>query len=206
MEDILDLYHLPYDAQFPLVCLDESCKQLVDERIAPLAMIPGHPQRVDHEYIRHGVAQLFLAVEPLTGLRYLSAGEHRTRKDWAHFVRDLLDIHYPDALKIRLVQDNLNTHCAISFYETFPAPEAHRLTNRIEFHYTPKHGSWLNVAEIEFSALQSQCLIRRISNLPLLQREIAAWQLHRNTRPNAIQWQFTTSDARTKLKHLYPQL
>jgi hypothetical protein len=205
MEDILEVYHRPYDERFPLICLDESCKQLVEECVTPLPMKPGRPKRIDHEYIRQGVAQLFLAVEPLTGQRYVSAGEHRTRKDWAWFVRDLLDLHYPQAEKIRLVQDNLNTHTAVSLYETFPAPEARRLAERIEFHYTPKHGSWLNVAEIELSALQSQCLNRRIPSLAFLQSEIAAWQLDRNKVQHPIHWQFTTSQARVKLSHLYPQ-
>jgi hypothetical protein len=206
MEDVLEVYHLPYDAAFPLVCMDESCKQLVSETVSVVPMAPGRPQRVDHEYVREGVASLFIAVEPLTGRRYVSAQEHRTKQDWARFMRDLLEVHYPDAVKIRLILDNLNTHTLAAFYETYPAAYARQLIERIEFHYTPKHGSWLNVAEIELSALQSQCLNRRIPNLKRLISEISAWQAHRNNRPKPISWQFKTADARVKLKHLYPIL
>jgi hypothetical protein len=206
MEDVLETYHLPYDARFPLVCMDESCKQLVGEVAAEMAMAPGRPHRIDHEYVRHGVAEIFLEVEPLTGRRYVTAGESRTRRDWALFIRAMLEERYPQAIKVRLVLDNLNTHTAASLYETFPAPEARRLAERIEFHYTPKHGSWLNVAEIELSALASQCLDRRIPSLVILSEEIKAWQTHRNNRPNPIDWQFTTSEARIKLKRLYPNL
>ena len=206
MEDVLDAYHRPYDEHFPLVCMDESCKQLVGEVTPELPMVPGHPRCLDHEYVRHGVAEIFVAVEPLTGRRYLTAGESRTRRDWALFIRDLLEQHYPHAVRLRLVLDNLNTHTTASLYETFPAAEAHRLAQRLEFHYTPKHGSWLNVAEIEFSALQSQCLDRRIASLEILRQEIAAWQTHRNQHSAPINWQFTTAKARIKLKHLYPKL
>ncbi len=206
MEDVLETYHLPYDERFPLVCMDESCKQLVDEVAPPLPMAPGRACRIDHEYVRHGVAEIFLEVEPLTGRRYVTAGENRTRRDWALFIRAMLDERYPKAIKVRLVLDNLNTHTTASLYETFPAPEARRLAERIEFHYTPKHGSWLNVAEIELSALASQCLDRRIASLEILTQEIEAWQTHRNNRPAPIDWQFTTSEARIKLKRLYPNL
>jgi hypothetical protein len=206
MEDVLETYHLPYDKNFPLVCMDESCKQLVGEVAPEMAMAPGRPHRIDHEYVRHGVAEIFLEVEPLTGRRHVLAGENRTRRDWALFIRAMLDERYPEAVKVRLVLDNLNTHTAASLYETFPAPEARRLAERIEFHYTPKHGSWLNVAEIELSALARQCLDRRIASLDLLNQEINAWQVHRNNRPNSIDWQFTTSEARIKLKRLYPNL
>jgi hypothetical protein len=206
MEDVIETYHLPYDERFPLICMDESCKQLVGEVAPPLPMAPGRPRRIDHEYVRHGVAEIFLEVEPLTGRRHVQASENRTRRDWALFIRAMLDERYPKAVKVRLVLDNLNTHTAASLYETFPAPEARRLAERIEFHYTPKHGSWLNVAEIELSALASQCLDRRIASLDLLNREINAWQVHRNNRPAAIDWQFTTSEARIKLKRLYPNL
>jgi DDE superfamily endonuclease len=206
MEDVLEAYHLPYDPRFPLVCMDESCKQLVGEVAPELAMAPGRPRRIDHEYVRHGVAEIFLEVEPLTGRRHVTAGENRTRRDWALFIRAMLDERYPEAIKVRLVLDNLNTHTTASLYETFPAPEARRLAERIEFHYTPKHGSWLNVAEIELSALASQCLDRRIACLPSLAQEIEAWQTHRNNRSTPIDWQFTTTDARIKLKRLYPNL
>ena len=206
MEDVIETYHLPYDERFPLVCMDESCKQLVDEVVPVLLMAPGRPARIDHEYVRQGVAEIFLEVEPLTGRRHVSAGENRTRRDWALFIRAMLNERYPNAIKVRLVLDNLNTHSAASLYETFPAPEARRLAERIEFHYTPKHGSWLNVAEIELSALASQCLDRRIASLDLLNQEMNAWQSHRNHRPNPIDWQFTTSEARIKLKRLYPNL
>ena len=206
MEDVLETYHLPYDARFPLVCMDESCKQLVGEVAPEISMAPGRPHRIDHEYVRHGVAEIFLEVEPLTGRRHVQAGENRTRRDWALFIRARLDERYPEAVKVRLVLDNLNTHTAASLYETFPAPEARRLAERLEFHYTPKHGSWLNVAEIELSALARQCLDRRISCLDLLNQEINAWQIHRNNRPNSIDWPFTTSEARIKLKRLYPNL
>ncbi len=206
MEDVIETYHLPYDERLPLVCMDESCKQLIDEVAAPLPMASGRPARIDHEYIRNGVAEIFLEVEPLTGQRHVSAGENRTRRDWALFIRGMLDERYPRAIKVRLVLDNLNTHSAASLYETFPAPEARRLAERIEFHYTPKHGSWLNVAEIELSALASQCLHRRIASLALLTQEIDAWQAHRNNRRAPIDWQFTTTEARIKLKRLYPNL
>jgi hypothetical protein len=206
MEDVIETYHLPYDERFPLVCMDESCKQLVGEVAPEMSMAPGRPHRIDHEYVRHGVAEIFLEVEPLTGRRHVQAGENRTRRDWALFIRAMLDERYPEAIKVRLVLDNLNTHTTASLYETFPAPEARRLAERIEFHYTPKHGSWLNVAEIELSALASQCLNRRIASLDLLNQEINAWQVHRNNRPNPIDWQFTTSEARIKLKRLYPKL
>ena len=206
MEDVIETYHLPYDERFPLVCMDESCKQLIEEVAAPLPMAPARPTRIDHEYIRNGVAEIFLEVEPLTGRRYVSAGENRTRRDWAFFIRAMLDERYPKAIKVRLVLDNLNTHSAASLYETFPAPEARRLAERIEFHYTPKHGSWLNVAEIELSALASQCLDRRIGTLIMLNQEIDAWQTHRNNRRAPIDWQFTTTEARIKLKRLYPNL
>ena len=206
MEDVLEAYHLPYDKRFPLVCMDESCKQLVGEVTPELPQVPGRPRRIDHEYVRHGVAEIFLAVEPLTGRRYLTVGESRTRRDWACFIRHLLEERYAQATRVRLVLDNLNTHTTASLYETFPAPEARHLAQRLEFHYTPKHGSWLNVAEIEFSALQSQCLDRRLASLKILRQEIDAWQTHRNQRPKPIDWQFTTAEARVKLRHIYPNL
>ena len=161
----LHVYQLPYDPDYPLVCMDETCKQLIGEVHDAIACAPGRPARVDHEYVRNGVAQIFLEVEPLTGKRHVAATEHRTRKDWAWWIKGMLDERYPNAVRVRLVLDNLNTHCLASLYETFEPQEARRLAERIEIHYTPKHGSWLNMAEIELSALNGQCLDRRIPDL-----------------------------------------
>jgi hypothetical protein len=206
MEDVLEVYHLPYDPQCPVICMDESNKQLVGEVHAPIPPAPGRGQILDHEYVRNGVAEIFLEVAPLTGRRHVAVTEHRTRKDWAHFIKGMLDERYAQALKIRLVLDNLNTHSLASLYEAFPAAEAQRLAQRLEIHYTPKHGSWLNVAEIELSALTSQCLDRRLPDLATMKAEIAAWELARNHRSKPIDWQFTTAKARIKLKRLYPNL
>lgn len=205
-EDVLDVYQTPYDPQFPIVCMDESNKQLVGEVHAPLPPAPGRGQIVDHEYVRNGVAEIFLEVEPLTGQRHVAITEHRTRKDWALFIKGMLDERYPQATKVRLVMDNLNTHSAASLYETFEPEEAHRLARRLEIHYTPKHGSWLNVAEIELSALSIQCLDRRIPDIDLLRKAVAAWERDRNDRSRTIDWRFTTENARIKLKRLYPKL
>lgn len=206
MEDVLDVYHTPYDPLFPLVCMDESNKQLVGEVHAPIAPAPGRGQIQDHEYVRNGVAEIFLEVEPLTGRRHVVITENRTRKAWAHFIKGMLDERYPEATKVRLVMDNLNTHTAASLYETFAPEEARRLARRLEIHFTPKHGSWLNIAEIELSALNSQCLARRIPEINLMKTEVAAWQRDRNNRATPIDWQFTTDNARIKLKRLYPNL
>jgi len=206
MEDVLDVYHAPYDPLFPLVCMDESNKQLVGEVHAPLVPAPGRGQINDHEYVRNGVADIFLEVEPLTGHRHVDISEHRTRKDWAAFIKGMLDERYPQAVKVRLVMDNLNTHSAASLYEAFAPEEARRLARRLEIHYTPKHGSWLNVAEIELSARNTQCLNRRIPDIGLMRQEVAAWEWDRNHRAAAIDWRFTTEDARIKLKRLYPKL
>ena len=206
MEDVLDVYHAPYDPRFPLVCMDESNKQLVGEVHAPLGLAPGRGQINDHEYVRNGVAEIFLEIEPLTGRRHVDITERRTRKDWAAFIKAMLDERYPQATKVRLVMDNLNTHNLASLYEAFAPEEARRLARRLEIHYTPKHGSWLNVAEIELSALNSQCLNRRIPDIDLMRTEVAAWELDRNNRSAAIDWRFTTDDARIKLKRLYPKL
>jgi hypothetical protein len=206
MEDVLDVYHAPYDPQFPLVCMDESNKQLVGEVHAPLPHAAGHGQINDHEYVRHGVAEIFLEVEPLAGRRHVDITERRTAKDWAYFIKGMLDERYPQAIKVRLVMDNLNTHTTASLYEAFEAEEARRLARRLEIHYTPKHGSWLNVAEIELSALNSQCLNRRIPDMELMRKEVAAWEMDRNNRATTIDWQFTTENARIKLKRLYPKL
>ncbi len=206
MEDVLELYHAPYDPCFPLVCMDESCKQLVGEVQPPISCAPGRDRIEDYEYVRKGVAQIFLEVEPLGGRRHLEITEHRTRTEWAAFIKGMLDERYPNATKVRLVMDNLNTHSIASLYEAFPPEEAQRLARRLEIHYTPKHGSWLNVAEIEFSVLQSQCLDRRIPDIETLRREVADWETERNNRASKTKWQFTTREARIKLHRLYPKL
>lgn len=206
MEDVLEVYHLPYDPDFPVVCMDESSKQLVSEVVAPIPMALGHGQIIDHEYVRNGVAEIFIEVEPLAGKRHVEITERRTRKDWAHFIKGMLDERYPDAIKVRLVMDNLNTHDVASLYQAFAPAEARRLSERLEIHHTPKHGSWLNIAEIELSALQSQCLNRRIPNRERLRIEVAAWETARNTRGAPIHWRFTNENARIKLTRLYPKL
>jgi len=206
MEDVLAVYQLPHDPRFPVVCMDESNKQLVGEVQAPIAAAPGHGRILDHEYVRHGIATLFVEVEPLAGRRHVEVTERRTRQDWARFIKAMLIERYPQAIKVRLVMDNLNTHDLASLYETFPPAEARSLAERLEIHYTPKHGSWLNIAEIELSALNGQCLRRRIPSVTEMQREIAAWQADRNTRGAPVNWRFTTEDARIKLTRLYPKL
>ena len=206
MEDVLDIYHLPYDPLFPVICMDESNKQLVGEVAASIPAAPGRPLLVDHEYVRNGVAEIFLEVEPLTGRRHVAVTETRTRKDWANFIKGMLDERYPKAEKVRLVMDNLNTHSVTSLYETFKPEEARRLAQRIEIHHTPKHGSWLNIAEIELSALKIQCLDRRIPEIENLRSEVAAWEVDRNNKIAPVDWQFSTKDARIKLKRLYPKL
>lgn len=206
MEDVIAIYELPYDGNYPVVCMDETCKQLIGEVHEAIACAPGRPARVDHEYVRNGVAEVFIAVEPLTGKRHVAVTEHRTGKDWAWWIKGMLDERYPNAVQICLVLDNLNTHCPASLYETFEPKEARRLTERLEIHYTPKHGSWLNMAEIELSALSVQCLDRRIPDFETMQNQIAAWENDRNNRQSKINWHFFTNDARTKLRHLYPKL
>lgn len=206
MEDVLEVYHLPYDPKYPVICMDESCKQLIGEVRTPIPCKPGQPARLDDEYVRNGVAQIFMEVEPLRGRRHVAVTERRTRKDWARQIKQMLDDRYPEATKVRLVMDNLNTHNVTSLYETFAPCEARRLAERLEIHYTPKHGSWLNMAEIEFSVLKSQCLDRRIAKLSTMQTEIATWENNRNNMSKALDWQFTTDDARIRLKRLYPKL
>jgi hypothetical protein len=206
MEDVIAVYELPYDPAYPVVCMDETCKQLIGDVRDPIACAPGRPARVDHEYIRNGVAEVFLEVEPLVGRRHVAATEHRTKKDWAWWIKKMLDERYPDAIRIRLILDNLNTHCPASLYEVFPPQEARMLAERIEIHYTPKHGSWLNMAEIELSALSGQCLNRRIPDLATMQSHVASWENDQNNRQSKIRWRFSTSDARVKLQHLYPKL
>jgi hypothetical protein len=206
MEDVLDLYHLPLDPKRPLVCMDETSKQLVGETRTPIPARKGRPRRTDYEYERLGTADVFMFTEPLRGWRWAPVTEHRTRVDWALHVKHLLDTRYADAVVVRLLMDNLNTHSPASFYEAFNPAEARRLTKRLEIHYTPKHGSWLNVAEVELKALSMQCLDRRISDIATLRREVLAWETSRNRATIGVDWQFTTARARIKLKHLYPQL
>jgi hypothetical protein len=206
MEDVLDLYKQPYDPNRPLVCMDETSKQLVSEVIAPLSATPGRLERYDYEYERQGVANLFIFFEPLGGRRHIQVTDQRTKRDWAYFIKELIDIHYPEAELIRLVLDNLNTHVPGALYETFEPQEARRILEKIEFHYTPKHGSWLNMAEIELSALTRQCLDRRIADKELLSTEVSAWETERNEKVVVVNWRFTTEDARIKLKRLYPSI
>ena len=204
MEDVLEVYTQPNDPKRPQVCMDETSKQLLADVQEPLPVQPGQPQRVDYEYKREGVADLFMFFEPLAGKRYVKVTDQRTRKDWAIAMQELSDGIYPQAEKIVIVMDNLNTHSPASFYETFEPDEARRLINRFEFHYTPKHGSWLNMAEIELGVLIRQCLSRRIADKARLETEVRAWQKDRNAKVVKVDWRFTTADARIKLKHLYP--
>jgi len=206
MEDILDVYHGTYDACHPLVCMDESNKQLLGEVREPLPMTAETPERYDAEYERHGTGNLFLAFAPLQGWRTVQVTEHRAKPDWAHFIKDIVDVQFPDAELITLVVDNLNTHDIASLYATFEPAEARRLARKLEIHYTPKHGSWLNMAEIEFSVLSRQCLNRRMPDRDTLQHEVSAWADQRNTLGARVDWRFTTDDARIKLKHLYPKV
>ena len=203
MEQVLDVYKRPYDPRFPVVCMDESPKQLIAETHIPLAAGPGRPERHDYEYERRGVCNIFLASEPLAGKRFVQVTERRTKTDWAQFIRALAE-RYPDATRITLVMDNLNTHTAGSLYEAFPPAEAKRIRDRFEFVYTPKHGSWLNVAEIELNVLMGQCLDRRIDDINVVRSEVDSWQRYRNNRNAKVNWQFTTDEARIKLRHLYP--
>jgi len=206
MEDVLEVYKRPYDPKRPMVCMDESSKQLLADTRTTLPIEPGQIQRYDYEYVRQGVANLFMFFTPLENKRRVKITDHRCRTDWAEAMKELSDEDYPDAEKIVVVMDNLNTHSPISFYETFPPEEARRLIERFEFHYTPKHGSWLNMAEIEFSVLARQCLNRRVPNTECLNREVHVWAKYRNEKSASINWRFTTEDARIKLKRLYPQI
>jgi hypothetical protein len=204
MEAVLDLYEKPYDSHRPLVCMDETSKQLVSDVQTPLLPQPGQIARQDYEYERQGVCNLFIGFEPLHSQRHVQVTNQRTAVDWAHFMKDLAETHYPDAEKIVVVMDNLNTHGPGSFYEALPPAEAKRLAARFDFHYTPKHGSWLNMAEIELSALRRMCLDRRIPDRDTLTREVSAWESERNAKSVTVEWRFTTDDARIKLKKLYP--
>jgi len=204
MEQVLDIYKMPYNKNFPVVCMDESPKQLIKETRIPLAMKPDQAARVDFEYERCGVVNIFLASEPLKGKRYVDVTERKTKIDWAEFIKKIADEWYKDAEKIILVMDNLATHKASALYETYPPNEAKRIWDRFQFIYTPKHGSWLNMAEIELNVLMGQCLKRRIDTIQTIKKEVTAWQIHRNNRNSTINWQFTNSEARIKLKRLYP--
>jgi uncharacterized small protein (DUF1192 family) len=206
MEDILEVYQRPYDPQRPLVCLDETSKQLIAETRVPIAAKPGQPGRHDYEYRRNGTANLFMMFAPLEGWRHVKVTDRHTAVDYAQVLKELSDTHFPGSAKIVLVQDNLNTHKPASLYEAFPPAEARRLVERFEWHYTPKHGSWLDMAETELSVLSSQCLDRRIPDRQVLKEEVEAWEADRNSKHAKANWQFTTADARVKLKRLYPAL
>jgi DDE superfamily endonuclease len=206
MEDVLAVYQRPYDPAQPVVCLDETSRQVVAETREPLPVAPGHPARHDPEYARQGVVNLFLVSEPLRGRRHVRVSTQRTRIDFAHCVQELVDGHYPAADRIVLVLDQLNTHSPASLYQAFPPAEAKRLADKLEIHHTPKHGSWLNMAEIELSVLARQCLNRRLGDRATLEQEVAAWEEARNAAAATIDWQFTTADARIKLKRLYPTI
>lgn len=206
MEDILEVYQRPYDRQRPLVCLDESSKQLIAETRVPIAAKPGQPGRHDYEYRRNGTANLFMMFAPLEGWRHVKVTDRHTAVDYAQVLKELSDTHFPGSAKIVLVQDNLNTHKPASLYEAFPPTEARRLVERFEWHYTPKHGSWLDMAESELGVLSSQCLNRRIPDQQVLKEEVEAWEADRNKKHAKANWQFTTADARVKLKRLYPAL
>jgi len=205
MEMVLDIYKRPFDPQHPVVCMDESPKQLIGETKTPIPASPGQPARTDYEYKRCGVCNIFMACEPLAGKRLVKVRERKTKNDWAYFLEEIA-AQYEDAEKITLVMDNLNTHAPGSLYETFHPDKAKMLWDRFEFVYTPKHGSWLNMAEIELNVLTGQCLNRRIDNIEDVRREVQAWQEHRNNKNAKVNWQFTTEDARIKLYRLYPTL
>jgi hypothetical protein len=206
MEDVLEVYTRPYDPKRPLVCMDETNKQLLADIHDPLPMQPGQPKRCDYEYVREGVANLFMLIEPLVGKRQVKVTQRRTKTEWAQVMQELADVHYPDAETIVVVMDNLNTHSPASFYEAFEPEDARRLATRFEFHYTPKHGSWLNMAEIELSVLRRQCLAGRIADHAALVAQVKAWQEERNASVVKVRWRFTTADARIKLAHLYPRI
>ncbi len=204
MEDILDVYERPYNPALPVVCMDEKPYQLLGEARQPLPMRPGDHQKIDSEYVRNGTCSIFAFIEPLGGKHHVSVREHRTATNWAEEIKYLSDVMYPDAEKIVLVMDNLNTHKVASLYKRYPAAEARRITKRLEIHYTPKHGSWLDIAEIELNVMTRQCLSRRIDNIDRLRAELAAWESDRNAVAARVNWQFRTSDARIKLQSLYP--
>jgi hypothetical protein len=205
MEKVLDVYKRPLDPLYPVVCMDESPKQLIGETRQPIPASPGQPVRYDYEYCRRGVCNIFLACEPLAGKRMVTIAERKTKKDWAYFLEEIAD-EYKPAAKITLVMDNLNTHEPGALYEAFPPEKAKALWDRFEFVYTPKHGSWLNMAEIELNVLTGQCLNRRIEDIEVVRKEVQAWQKFRNNKQSKVNWQFTTKNARIKLSRLYPTL
>ena len=206
MEDVLDVYKRPYDIKRPMVCMDETSKQLVGEVRKPIAVVPGKPAKYDNEYIRNGVANIFMFCEPLARKRHVIVTDRRTKMDWSLCVRELVDKVYPNAERIVLVHDNLNTHKLSSLYDAFHPKVAKRIADRLEIHYTPKHGSWLNMAEIELSIISRQCLNQRIGNKEKLTSEISSWEKEKNQTNSKIDWQFTTEDARIKLRKLYPSI
>jgi len=206
MENILEVYQRSYDETHPLICMDESSKQHLKETRQPIPAKPGSVEKYDTEYERNGVSNIFMFFEPLEGRRHVAVTNHRTALDWAHQIRKLVDDMYPRAKRITLVMDNLNTHTGASLYKAFPPEEARRILDKLEIHYTPKHGSWLNMAEIELSVLSRQCLDRRIPDQDALKREVATWQENRNASARPMKWRFTNEDARVKLKKLYPTL
>lgn len=206
MEDVLDVYTRPYDSKRPVVCMDETSKQMIQETRMPVAASPGQPERVDHEYRRNGVANIFMLGEPLTGQCQTEVTERRTKTDWARFIEQMVDVHYPKAEKIVLVMDNLNTHAKASLYEAFEPAKAKRIADKLEIHHTPKHASWLNIAEIMLRLLAGQCLDRRIGDFPALASEIEHWNRKHNQSSKPVDWQFTTDKARIKLKRLYPSI
>jgi transposase len=206
MEQVLDVYKRPYNKLYPVINMDESPKQLIAESKIPLPTKPGQERRYDYEYVREGVCNIFLASEALQGKRYVKVTGQSSKKEWAIFMKEIADQHYPDAKKITIIMDNLPTHTAGALYEVFEPGEAKRILNRFAIVYTPKHGSWLNIAEIELNVLKNQCLGRRIPKITTVKTEVAAWQEHRNNKTTKINWRFKTEDARIKLKHLYPKL
>ena len=206
MEDVLEVYQRPFDPKRPLVCMDEISKQLLADSRPPLPMQPGKPERYDYEYVRHGTTNTFMFFAPLLSWRHLKVTAQRTRIDWAEAMRELIDVHFPEAETIVAVMDNLNTHGPASFYAAFEPAEARRLAAKLEIHYTPKHGSWLNMAEIELAVFDRQCLDRRMPNQALVAQEAAAWETERNSAGMTVDWRFTTADARIKLKRLYPSI
>jgi hypothetical protein len=206
MEDVLEVYHRPYDEKRPLVCLDEASRQLIGEIVEPIPAQPGQPQRIDYEYVRNGTANLFMIFEPLLGWRYVEVTERRTAKDLADVLRWLVEDVHTEAEKVVLVTDNLNTHTPACLYEAFAPEQARRIAEKLEWHHTPKHGSWLNMAEIELSVLSRQCLNGRIESREEMQQQVGAWKDERNEREVKVQWRFTTAEARIKLRKLYPSL
>jgi len=206
MENVLDIYKRPYNIDYPVVCMDESPKQLIEQLHSPIAMRPGKEKRVDYDYVRKGVVNIFMANEPLKGKRFVEVTEFKKKSDWATFIKRIADEHYPAAKKITLVMDNFKTHTAAALYETFEPKEAKRIWDRFHFVFTPVHGSWLNMAEIELHVLNAQCLKRHLASLAEVREQVYAWIANRNNRTTKINWQFTTKDARIKLKRLYPSV